>query len=141
LRAIFGLFEQYRSSLLTLAEIERRGWRLAGVEPRNKHLALLTGLLLSEACATRVVYSRKNDRKYLYCVCPNAEREGSAVRPAKSLPAQTIQESVLNRIRAAQAGPFDRAAQVAAIPATVARVGYDGTAGKISIRFYPAAQA
>jgi site-specific DNA recombinase len=123
-RAIFALFEQYGSVLLTLQEIERLGWRLkswtrktgqfhpggpfalnslrrlltniiytgsvrhhgkpypgehaailtpgtwdraqsliaqrppsATGRSRNKHLALLSGLLFCESCATRMVYS------------------------------------------------------------------------------------
>jgi site-specific DNA recombinase len=132
-RAIFALFEESRSIVLTLAEIERRGWRLkswtrkagrfraggpfainslrrlltnvlytgairhkgqqypgehaavlapgtwervqhlithpaelAHGRSRNKHLALLGGLLYRESCAARMVYShaRKNDRRY-----------------------------------------------------------------------------
>jgi site-specific DNA recombinase len=217
-RAIFALFEEHRSSLLTLAEIERRGWRLkswtrktgeyrsggpfaknsllrlltnvlytgsirhkgqlhagehaailapgtwervqaliaqptafAGVKPRNKHLALLTGLLYCEACTTRMVYSYsgKTDRKYPYYVCLNAQRKGWAVCPAKSLPARAIEESVLSRIRELQNGIFepwewnqmDRAQQVTAIQSVVERVGYDGAAQHISIRFQPTAGA
>ena len=162
-RAIFALFEQHRSVLLTLKEIERRGWRLkswtrktgqfrsggpfalhslrrlltnvlytgtiqhkgqsypgeheailapgtwervqdlitqrttvARGRARNKHLALLSGLLYCEACTTRMVYSyaAKNDRKYPYYLCLNAQRKGWAACPAKSLPASAIEESV-----------------------------------------------
>src|SRR3984885_4544681 len=169
-RAIFALFEKNRCALLTLAEIERRGWRLKGWtrktgqfrsggpfalnslrrlltnilytgkishkgqaypgehaailkggtweraqklvaqpaavasgKPRNKHLALLSGLLYCETCATRMVYSYsgKKDRKYPYYVCLNAQRKGWAVCPAKSLPAHGIEESVLGRVREA----------------------------------------
>ena len=134
-RAIFALFEEHRSALMTLAEIGRRGWRLkswtrktgrfraggpfalnslrrlltnilytgairhkgqaypgehaailapgtwervqrlvtrrgafARGRSRNKHLALLSGLLFCDSCATRMVYTyaQKNDRKYPY---------------------------------------------------------------------------
>jgi site-specific DNA recombinase len=215
-RAIFALFEENRSARLTLAEIERRGWRLkswtrqtgtfraggpfalnslrrllsnilytgairhkgqqypgehaailtpgtwervqnlithgsasARGRARNKHLALLSGLLFCESCATRMVYSYsgKNDRQYPYYLCLNAQRKGWAVCPAKSLPAGRIEESVLGRIREEQPGIFepavweqmDRARQVEAIQAVVDRVGYDGAAQQISIRFHPAA--
>jgi site-specific DNA recombinase len=221
-RAIFALFEKYGSVLLTLEEIERRGWRLkswtrktgqfhsggpfalnslrrlltniiytgsiqhhgkpypgehaAILSPgtweraqsliahrasipsgraRNKHLALLNGLLFCESCATRMVYSYsgKSDRRYPYYVCLNAQRKGWAVCPAKSLPAQAIEESVLGRIREKQSGVFDpteweqidRTRQVEAIQSVVQRVGYDGTARQVSIRFHqvagPEAQA
>jgi site-specific DNA recombinase len=212
-RAIFALFEEHRSALRTLAEIERRGWRLkswtlksgqfrAGgpfalnslrrlltnilytgairhkgqpypgehtailapgtwervqslmIEPavlargraRNKHLALLSGLLFCESCATRMVYSYagKKDRRYPYYVCLNAQRKGWAVCLGKSLSARRIEESVLGRIREAQHGmlspsewdQMDRTGQVEAIRSIVERIGYDGTTRLISIRFH-----
>jgi site-specific DNA recombinase len=213
-RAIFALFEEHGSVQPTLAEIERRGWRLkswmrrtgefraggpfalnslrrlltnilytsairhkgqtypgehaAIVTPgawervqhliahraafargrsRNKHLALLSGLLYCESCAARMVYSYSGskDRRYPYYVCLNAQRKGWAVCPAKSLSARGIEESVLGRIREAQRGiadaseweRMDRTQQVEAIQEIVERVGYDGTARQISIRFHP----
>ena len=212
---VMDTFEKHRSALLTLAEIERRGWRLkswmrktgefrtggpfalnslrrlltnilytgairhngqpypgehaailapgtwervqnlmthratfARGRARNKHLALLSGLLYCESCATRMVYSYagKNDRKYPYYLCLNAQRKGWATCPSKSLPAHGIEESVLGRIREALPGKFDlsgweqldRTQQVEAIQAVVERVGYDGTARQISIRFHAA---
>ena len=119
---------------------------MAHGKSRNKHLALLSGLLYCESCGTRMVYSYagKNDRKYPYYVCLNAQRKGWAVCPGKSLPAGAIEESVLGRIREAQPeifGPseweqMDRTRQVEAIQAIVERIGYDGTARQISIRFH-----
>jgi site-specific DNA recombinase len=211
-RAIFGLFEEHRSALPTLAEIERRGWKLkswtrksgqfraggafalnslrrllsnilytgairhkgqsyAGehaailapgtwervqnlISPaawvhgrlRNKHLALLNGLLCCESCAAPMVYSYAGtkDRRYPYYVCRNAQRKGWAACPAKSLPARGIEESVLRRMREAQPGIFaparwdqlDRRRQVQAMQAIVGRIGYDGVARQISIRFH-----
>jgi site-specific DNA recombinase len=63
---------------------------------RNKHLALLNGLLFCESCAARMVYTyaMKNGRKYPYYLCLNAQRKGWAECPAKSLPAHAIEESV-----------------------------------------------
>jgi site-specific DNA recombinase len=215
-RAIFALFEENRSVLLTLAEIARRGWRLkswtrkkgqfrAGApfaqnslrrlltnilytgailhkgQPypgehaailapgtwervqslitqraiferagsRNKHLALLNGLLHCESCGTRMVYtySGTNDRKYPYYVCLNAHRKGWAACPSKSLSARAIEESVLKQVRdarpaqfwAGEWGAMDRRQQVEALQTFVERVGYDGAARKISIRFHPTA--
>ena len=116
---------------------------------RNKHLALLSGLLYCEFCATRMVYSYSgtSDRRYPYYVCLNAQRKGWAVCPAKSLTARAIEESALGRIREGHSGIFepaaweqlDRAQQVQAIQAVVERVGYDGSAQQISIRFHQAA--
>jgi len=78
---------------------------------RNKHHALLNGLLICEACATRMVYSYSGtgDHKYPYYVCLNAQRKGWAVCPAKSLPARAIEESVLGRIREGSPGVLDPA--------------------------------
>jgi Recombinase zinc beta ribbon domain len=122
---------------------------LARGKSRNKHLALLSGLLYCESCGTPMVYSYagKDDRKYPYYVCLNAQRKGWAVCPGKSLPARGIEESVLGRIREAQGGildpsawgQLDRTRQVEAIQAIVERIGYDGTARQISIRFHPPA--
>ena len=215
-RAIFALFEEHGSVQRTLAETERRGWRLkswvrktgqsrtggpfamnslrrllgnllyTGVirhkgqsylgehaailapgtwervqnliakrttsargRSRNKHLALLSGLLYCDCCATRMVYSYSGskDRKYPYYVCLNAQRKGWAVCPTKSLPARGIEESVLRRIWEAQRGlsdpaeweQMDRTRQVEEIQAVVERIGYDGAARQISIRFHPSA--
>jgi len=211
-RSIFALFEEYGSVLLTLADIERRGWRLKswtrktgqfraggrfasnslrrlltnilytgairhqgqpyagehaailapgtwervqsvmahpapieGGRSRNKHLALLNGLLYCETCAARMVYSYsgKKARKYPYYVCLNAHRKGWAVCPGKSLSARGIEESVLARIGESQHGVFDpsewgrmdRARQVESIQTIVKRIGYDGTTRQISIAF------
>jgi len=114
---------------------------------RNKHLALLGGLLYCESCAARMVYShsRKNERQYPYYVCLNAQRKGWAACPAKSLPARAIEESVLKQLREAQPTRFgasewermDRTRQVESIQLLVERVGYDGAARQISIRLRP----
>jgi site-specific DNA recombinase len=210
-REIFTLFEQYRSTILTLTEIDRRGWTLKSWTPksgkfrtgspfgqnslrrlltnvlytgaifhkghqypgehgaivdigtwkrvqallkhpsafavgrkRNKHNALLSGLLYCEACATRMVYSYsgKLDRRYPYYVCLNAQRKGWAVCPAKSLPARHIEDSVLAHVQAKQLTPIeweqlDSLQRVAAIQRLVERVGFEGTTGRVSIRFHP----
>jgi hypothetical protein len=73
----------------------------------------------------------------------NAQRKGWATCPAKSLSARAIEESVLNRLREAQPTLFgaaeweqmDRTRQVQVMGDLVERVGYDGAARQISIRF------
>jgi site-specific DNA recombinase len=212
-RAIFAMFEQHRSAIPTLAEIDRRGWTLktwtrnsgqlraggpfaknslrrmltnvlytgaishkgqhypgehvaileagtwervqellahrsafAGGKARNKHNALLSGLLFCESCGTRMVYSYSgtSDRKYPYYVCLNAQRKGWALCPTKSLPARQIEDSVLDQITAKQLGPaeweqLDPAQRVTAIQAMIERVGFDGITMQVSIRFHPVA--
>ena len=110
---------------------------------RNKHLALLNGLLYCECCAARMVYSysSKGGRKYPYYVCRNAQQNGWAGCPSKSLPARAIEESVVRRMLEGQSGgigewqQMDRLLQVEAIHEVIERVGYDGTVRQISIRF------
>ena len=112
---------------------------------RNRHEALLNGLLHCECCAAPMVYSyaAKGDRKYPYYVCRNAQQKGWAVCPSKSLPAQAIEASVLGRIRQAQGGDtdaraweqMDRERQREVIEGLVERIGYNGATRQISIRF------
>jgi site-specific DNA recombinase len=110
---------------------------------RNKHLALLSGLLYCDSCAARMVpsYAMKKNRKYPYYLCLNARRKGWAACPTKSLPAAKIEASVLGRIRQARgicdAGDWDRldrARQLEVIQGVVERIGYDGAARRVSIR-------
>ncbi len=115
---------------------------------RNKHQALLSGLLYCESCGTPMVYSYSgnNDRKYPYYLCLNAQRKGWAACPSKSLPAFALEESILGRLRETQGGIFggcewdqiDRTQQVEAIQAIVERIAYEGATRQISIRFHPA---
>jgi hypothetical protein len=213
-RSIFQLFEQHRSAIRTLAEIERRGWRLKswtlqtgdfrqgspfdrnslrrlltnvlyigsiqhkgqiypGEHPaivergswervqemlmqratfargkaRNKHHALLSGLLHCDSCGTRMAYcyAVAHGRKYPYYLCLNARRKGWVVCPAKSLPAQRIEDSILEQLRTTQPAmaipseweQLDRGGQIEIIRARVERIGYDGKTRQVSIRFHP----
>jgi len=80
-------------------------------------------------------------RKYPYYVCRNAQRNGWSACPSKTLPAQTIEESVLGRVRqterVADATPWeemDRSRQIEVMQALLERVGYNGTTRQFSIR-------
>jgi site-specific DNA recombinase len=110
---------------------------------RNKHRALLSGLLYCETCQARMVYSYsvKKDRRYPYYVCLNAQRKGWAACPAKSLAAGAIEESVLGRLRqqglcgAGEWEQMDRQRQVETIQSSIGRISYDGVRRQITIRF------
>jgi site-specific DNA recombinase len=215
-RSIFTLFEQQRSAVGTLAEIERRGWRLkswrrktgefrqggpfdknslrrlltnvlyigsihhngkiysgehaaivergvwervqemmthratfAQAKARNKHHALLSGVLHCDSCGTRMIYSyaTARGRKYPYYLCLNAQRKGWAVCPSKRLPAQRIEDSILGQLRLTQPAmtnvaeweQLDRNLQIETIQSLVERIGYNGITRQVSIRFHGAA--
>jgi site-specific DNA recombinase len=112
----------------------------ASGKARNKHKALLNGLLYCESCGTRMgySYSSKNGRRYTYYVCLNAQRKGWAVCPTKSLSACAIEGSVLEQIKTAQPegwqqmGPTQKGE---AIQALIERIGYDGATRRVCIRF------
>lgn len=113
---------------------------------RNKHNALLGGLLYCESCAARMVYSysSKNGRRYPYYVCLNAQRRGWAACPAKSLPASKIEDAVLAQIQATpssdsrphQWDDLDSTQRIGALRSMVERVSFDGATGEVSIRFH-----
>lgn len=72
-----------------------------GKDIRNKYGALLRGLVHCEACGTSMVhtYTVKNWRRYRYYVCRTAQQQGWDACPTKSLPAQVVEDSVVERIR------------------------------------------
>ena len=124
---------------------------VSDVQTRNKHLALLSGLLYCDCCATPMTYSYtgKNDRKYPYYVCLNAQRRRLGGVREQVPSARVIEESVLARLRGEQQDvpddavweQMDREQQIETLQAIVERVGYDGKAQRISIRFHPAGDA
>jgi site-specific DNA recombinase len=74
--------------------------KMLAKRPRNKHQALLQGLLHCECCAAPMAYSYavKNGRKYPYYVCRAAQGKDRHTCPSRSLPARVIEESVLQRV-------------------------------------------
>ena len=112
--------------------------------PRNKHDALLKGLLHCSACGTPMIPIRwgSRGRLYRYYVCRSARQQGATgVCPARSLPAQPIEDAVLQRL--ASSGAIDGAAmphedlvaQIAFIQSRIERVEYNGVSGQVNIRF------
>jgi site-specific DNA recombinase len=91
----------------------RGNGRGGGRATRNKHGALLRGLLWCTACDAAMVhtYTQKGDRRYRYYVCSHARKQGYDTCPTKSLPAQEIERFVVERIRGIGRDP-DLAAEV-----------------------------
>ena len=85
----------------------RRNGRAGGQAVRNKHGALLSGLLRCGPCdaAMTHTYSQKGERRYRYYVCGHAQRDGWETCPTKSIPAQEIERFVVDRIRAIGTDP------------------------------------
>ena len=72
-----------------------------GKDVRNKHGALLRGLLFCEPCGKPMVhtYTVKGQRRYRYYVCLTAQQQGWKACPTKSVSANDIEQSVVEHIR------------------------------------------
>lgn len=81
-------------------QLQRNG-RSGGSEVRNKHGALLKGLLTCVSCTCSMVhhYSVKGTKRYKYYVCLNAQKRGWNTCPSPSLPAGEIEKFVVDQIR------------------------------------------
>jgi site-specific DNA recombinase len=79
----------------------RRNGTAGGARAKNKHGALLTGLLFCApcGCAMTHTFSRREARLYRYYTCVRANKEGWHVCPTKSLPAGEVERFVVERIR------------------------------------------
>lgn len=79
----------------------QRNGRSGSAEARNKHGALLRGLLHCGpcACAMTHAYTQKRDRLYRYYVCAKAQKQGWHTCPSKSVPAGEIERFVVDQIR------------------------------------------
>ena len=76
--------------------------RTGGIRVRNKHDALLRGILRCSHCKTAMSHSftkKKSGKIYRYYVCQQAMKEGWAVCPTKSVAAGEIEAFVVDRIR------------------------------------------
>ena len=85
----------------------RRNSNNGGRRSRNKHGALLKGLLYCEPCKTAMThtYSTKKNKRYRYYVCTKAQKEGWDQCPTKSLPASEIENFVVDRIKCIGSDP------------------------------------
>jgi site-specific DNA recombinase len=79
----------------------RRNGRGGNAEYRNRHGALLRGLLFCKACnrAMSHTFTTRGNRRYRYYTCTNATKRGRKACPSGSLPAVEIENAVVNEIR------------------------------------------
>jgi len=94
------LFKRVGQALKTNRTAEGRGGR-------NKHGALLKGLIRCKACNSAMIHHYASDRNkhgvvkhYRYYVCCRAQKRGWNECPGPSLPAQQIEQFVVDQIRA-----------------------------------------
>ena len=82
-------------------ELLRRNGLRGGTEARNKHGALLRGILRCASCdaAMTHTFSTKANRRYRYYTCVGAQKRGVATCPSRSIPAAEIERFVVERIR------------------------------------------
>ena len=81
--------------------------RTGGVEVRNRHGALLKGLLVCKACDRSMThtFTGKRSRRYRYYTCTNAIKSGRRSCPSGSLPASGVEEAVVDQFRELAASP------------------------------------
>jgi len=79
----------------------QRNGRSGGRGVRNKHGALLRGLLRCAACECGMshTYSAKGSRQYRYYVCTRAQQRGWQECPSPSAPAGEIERFVVDQIK------------------------------------------
>jgi hypothetical protein len=79
----------------------RRNGITGGKDVRNKHGALLKGLLFCEPCGTSMghAYTPRKRKIYRYYVCLNAQQRGWDTCPTKSINAHDIEQAVIQHIR------------------------------------------
>lgn len=88
------------------ARIAKNG-RTAGGVSRNKHGALLRGLLRCAACDSPMIhtYTKKKGRLYRYYVCLKRQKQGSKACPTKPVRAADVEAAVVEKIRAIAKDP------------------------------------
>ena len=88
------LFERAQKTL-------RRNGKTGGRTVRNKHGALLRGLLRCGSCGCGMshTFSTRGRRRYRYYVCQHAQQHGWDSCPAPSLPAGEIERFVVEQIK------------------------------------------
>jgi len=85
----------------------RRNGASRGRHARNKHGALLKGLLQCGpcGCAMAHAFTARGSKRYRYYVCVHAQKRGWDTCPTKSVPAGEIERFVVDQIRAVGRDP------------------------------------
>jgi len=81
--------------------ILRSNGRGGSPDVRNKHGALLRGLLRCKACGKAMLhtFTCKRNKRYRYYTCTTVLKKGSSRCPTESLPAAEIEDVVVDQIR------------------------------------------
>jgi len=89
-----AIFEQVQ-------ELIRENGNGSGGTVRNKHGALLKGILRCGQCGAAMAhtYTKKGNRLYRYYTCTTYQKQGPAACSTRSLPAQEIEDFVVEQIR------------------------------------------
>jgi site-specific DNA recombinase len=84
-----------------------RNHRDRGATARNKYGALLRGLMRCSACDAAMTFAaaKNGGKAYRYYRCQSAQRNGHATCPAPSIPADKIEQFVVDEIRHIGADP------------------------------------
>jgi site-specific DNA recombinase len=98
------LFQKVQATL-------QRNSRSGGVVVRNRHGALLKGLLFCKGCSRAMTHSFtcKGERRYRYYTCTRALKNGRKACPSGSLPASEIERVIVDQIRGIGTDPGLRA--------------------------------
>jgi site-specific DNA recombinase len=84
-----------------VGQILNRNGITGGQHVRNKFGAILKGLINCVPCNCAMVptHTTKQDRRYRYYVCSNAQKRGWHTCPSKSIPAVEIEAFVVDQVR------------------------------------------
>jgi site-specific DNA recombinase len=96
-----------RKTFDQVQEIIKGNGNGSGKAIRNKHGALLKGLLYCAFCGAAMAhtYSKKGNRLYRYYVCTTAQKQGRDACRTPSLPVQEIEDLVIEQIRRLASDP------------------------------------
>lgn len=88
-------------------EILRTNQVTYGTHQRNRHGALLRGILYCDNCDRNMThtFSRKGEKIYRYYTCTVAQKRGYSKCPTKSIPADEIENFVVQQVRKIGSSP------------------------------------